>query len=350
MTGFDTVQPADSLEFCPHPQASGVFVCGTYKLNERSGAGDATTPLRQGQCLVFHFDGSSKSDGLGFRQTQAIEFPAIPDMKWCHTIPPTNPILGVADSEANITVLQWRIHEFTLEKLYSVTCASQETLCLSLDWCNRKTRAAGLGDLVVSLSNGSLCLLRPLDDGKLYKTNEWFAHEYESWIAAWDYWDTNIIYSGGDDSTLNFWDIRQNFTRPFFTNRRFDAGVTAIQSHPFIENLIAVGSYNNNVSLFDRRKASVSLSEVDVKGGVWRVKWNPHENRKRDLLVASMRDGFKVLHYENGMHQGQVLQRFDDHESLAYGVDWSFEPPSEDGKQVVGSCSFYDHLLHIWRA
>jgi diphthamide biosynthesis protein 7 len=148
---------------------------------------------------------------------------------------------------------------------------------------------------------------------------------------------------------------------------RFEAGVTTVQSHLHVENLIAVGrydslrvlllndtsyfhSYNNMVTLFDRRKASVALSEVDVGGGVWRVKWNPQENRKGDLLAACMRDGFKVLHYEDGMWQGQIVQRFDDHDSLAYGVDWSFEPPAEDGKQLVGSCSFYDHILHIWRA
>jgi hypothetical protein len=57
-------------------------------------------------------------------------------------------------------------------------------------------RSSGPGNLVVSMSNGSLCLLRPTDGGKLLKTNEWLAHEYEPWIAAWDYWDTNIIYSG----------------------------------------------------------------------------------------------------------------------------------------------------------
>lgn len=143
--------------------------------------------------------------------------------------------------------------------------------------------------------------------------------------------------------------------------------MTTIQSHPHVENLIAVGrydnatvltltdtssfnSYNNVVSLIDRRKATIALSEIDVGGGVWRVKWNPQENRKEDLLVACMRDGFKVLHYEEGMQQGRVVHRFDDHESLAYGVDWSFEPPAEDGTQVVGSCSFYDHMLHVWRA
>jgi len=150
--------------------------------------------------------------------------------------------------------------------------------------------------------------------------------------------------------TLKFWDVRQDLVRPFFVNRRFEAGVTTVQSHLHVESLIAVGSYNNMVTLFDRRKASVALSEVDVGGGVWRVKWNPQENRKGDLLAACMRDGFKVLHYEDGMWQGQIVQRFDDHDSLAYGVDWSFEPPAEDGKQLVGSCSFYDHILHIWRA
>lgn len=105
------------------------------------------------------------------------------------------------------------------------------------------------------------------------------------------------------------------------------------------------------VTLFDRRKASVSLSEVDVGGGVWRVKWNPQENRKGDLLAACMRDGFKVLRYEDGVWQGQIVQPFDDHDSLAYGVDWSFEPLAEDGKQLVGSCVsmtiYYIYLTSI---
>ena len=102
--------------------------------------------------------------------------------------------------------------------------------------------------------------------------------------------------------------------------------------------------------LFDRRKPSVSLSEIDVGGGVWRVKWNPHENRKQDLLVACMHDGFKTLKYESGMGRGTIMQRFDVHKSLAYGVDWSVQLPTEDNKQIVGSCSFYDHLVHVWTA
>lgn len=67
MTAFDTIYPADSLEFCPHPCAQGIFVCGTYKLDEPTNTNGATSSLqdleteqpqqrkqrRRGKCLVF---------------------------------------------------------------------------------------------------------------------------------------------------------------------------------------------------------------------------------------------------------------------------------------------------------
>ncbi|PFH54482.1 hypothetical protein AMATHDRAFT_52085 [Amanita thiersii Skay4041] len=350
-SGFNTVFPADSLEFCPHPQATDVFVCGTYKLNKR-GDEDENSPAqqhRQGQCLVFRTYDADGTDEPTFNQVQKFDFPAIPDMKWCHTSHSTEPILAVADSEGGVTTLQWKCHE-TLEKMQFITCAENDSLCLSLDWSSRRIPQSSLGNLVVSVSDGSLHLLRPADAGDLIHTNTWHAHDYEPWIAAWNHWDTNIIYSGGDDLKLKAWDIRSGFSQPMFVNRRFDAGVTTIQNHPFIEHLLAVGSYNNTVYLYDMRKPLVAMSQLDVGGGVWRVKWHPHENRNRDLLVACMRDGFKVLQYNTSMDQGQVIQRFDAHQSLAYGVDWSLANPSANGKSIVGSCSFYDHVLHIWRA
>ena len=93
---------------------------------------------------------------------------------------------------------------------------------------------------------------------------------------------------------------------------------------------------------------SRATETLEVGGGAWRVKWHPSPSRKHDLLVACMHDGCKVIH-TRGLLEGesQVLQRHDRHESMAYGVDWSFGE-IESTKTLVASCSFYDHALHLW--
>jgi len=148
---------------------------------------------------------------------------------------------------------------------------------------------------------------------------------------------------------LKSWDIRLDCSRPLFINKRFDAGVTSIQSNPHIEHLLAVGSYDNKVKLFDTRNPFIPVTEIDVGGGAWRVKWHPCFTRKNDLLVACMHDGFKVISFmldHDNIH-GEIVKRFDTHESLAYGADWSFSL-QEDGKTLIATCSFYDHKLHLW--
>jgi diphthine methyl ester acylhydrolase len=50
--------------------------------------------------------------------------------------------------------------------------------------------------MVTSLSDGNLVLLRPGSHGGLTVTEKWHAHDHEPWIAAWNYWDGNVIFSG----------------------------------------------------------------------------------------------------------------------------------------------------------
>lgn len=79
MTGYDTVWPADSAEFCPHPDAADIFVVGTYKLEETEKTGlppsagdgpdDSGTPppevpkkpqKRRGKCMLFRLQHDDK--------------------------------------------------------------------------------------------------------------------------------------------------------------------------------------------------------------------------------------------------------------------------------------------------
>ncbi|KAF8973930.1 WD-40 repeat-containing protein [Flammula alnicola] len=372
MATFDTVLPADSLEFCPTANFQDIFVCGTYKLVDQQQSSELeaipiseaesssrVTQTRRGHCLVFQVT-PDPDGGLPFQRIQSFDLPAILDMKWCHRSSTAPPVLGIADSEGNITIHEWR--EQSLIQIDSVRCAPSDTLVLSLDWSNRRSGGTELGSLVASLSSGSLCILSPTERASLSITETWHAHDYAPWVAAWNYWDTNIIYSGGDDLKLKSWDVRQGFTHPTFVNKRFDAGVTSIQSHPHVEHLLAVGSYDDTVKLFDGRKLSSPITEVDVGGGAWRVKWHPSETRKHDLLVACMHDGFKVVRFGSASDDidtsdgatfsdtPQVIKRNDDHESMAYGADWSYAPPLVNRETLIGGCSFYDHKMSLWSA
>ena len=144
------------------------------------------------------------------------------------------PLLAIADSEGHVTLHTYmsdtvssllprfwhfsRCLQRSLRKQQEITCAESDTLVLSLDWSDRRnsisyTSSPGhasphnvrgahtclhrsLGSLVVSLSNGSLSLLRENDSHELVVQETWHAHDYEPWIAAWNYWDPNIVYSG----------------------------------------------------------------------------------------------------------------------------------------------------------
>ncbi|KAI0348058.1 WD-40 repeat-containing protein [Trametopsis cervina] len=366
LAALDTVWPADSVEFCPHPDAVDILVCGTYKLEqpEPEPTGEAETDvgesipnrvgqLRRGKCLLFALDQGGSGTTL-----QEVVLPAVPDLKWCHRDPGQRPMLAAADTEGHVTLLEYVKDERILRTVQTIGCADSDVLCLSLDWSNRRLNSSDLGDLVVSMSNGSIALLRPENSTGMAVVDTWQAHDFEPWIAAWNYWDTNVIYTGGDDLKMKGWDVRQGFSQPTYVNKRFDAGVTSVQSHPYVEHLLAVGSYNDTVFLFDARKPLVPLTEVNVGGGAWRVKWHPSPERKDDLLVACMHDGCKVLRFndtaskEATAFNHSFTQRFDLHASMAYGADWSYayshsEKGSEDS--LIASCSFYDHAMYVWK-
>ena len=62
---IDTELPADSVEFCPHPDASNIFVCGTYKLEDQQsdqGVSRPASQIRRGQCLVFEVHSENSED------------------------------------------------------------------------------------------------------------------------------------------------------------------------------------------------------------------------------------------------------------------------------------------------
>lgn len=125
-------------------------------------------------------------------------------------------------------------------------------------------------------------------------------------------------------------------------------------------------SYDEHLRLFDARNIKQPLRKIHVGGGVWRTKWHPHVTRKSEVLLACMHGGFNIVDVDEiltgkdaseswsfGLEEENcaVTTRFDKHESIAYGVDWSRQQIEALGsRSVIASCSFYDHLMHMWHA
>ncbi|KAH9812196.1 WD40-repeat-containing domain protein [Melampsora americana] len=371
----DTIYTACSLEFCP--SKPNFWVCGLYQtvqLNEPQSVEDLESPKteRLGKCLLFEQKQSIRtaprggSDAhqskLDCKQLQQIDGPAILDQRW--TQDPDEPILITADAQGFLnsfvltddSVSYRRIFKLQdsgssqLRTIEKYSCA-KDTLCLALDISDKVQRTSDL-KVVTSLSNGEIVLMDlSSSNHRLEEKSRWHGHDFEPWTCGFDYWQPSTILTGGDDCKLKIWDTRSDTTQPIFTYKQFEGGVTAVRSHHLREHIYAVGSYDAHLRIFDKRYITKPVFDYDVGGGIWRLKWHP--TQVNHLLVAAMHNGFAVMNVpesESNENHIRVHTQFNEHDSLAYGADWGEEQRSEtqETSTIVGSCSFYDHLMHLW--
>ena len=339
---WDTGLYADCVEFCPFEPFLNVCVCGTYQLCEERSE-------RIGRLTVH----SVHQENVDLTPIQSLESPGILDVKWCRQKLDVV-LLASVDAEACV-------------KLYSLTSGNhlailhsqnigQDRLALSCDW-------AGCEKLVVSDSKGSITLLE-VSGTSSQVSRSWKAHDYESWVCSFDRHNSDLIYSGGDDSCLRLWDARTDCSQPVLVNRVHQMGVTSIETHPQDPQLLATGrycyllfvflchsnynlisfpSYDEVLRFWDKRFMKRTQNEISLGGGVWKLKWRP-EPHSTHLLVAAMHNGFHIV---NSSSEPVVAASYHEHTSLAYGCDWSKQEPVE-GHSLIATCSFYDHSLHIW--
>ncbi|XP_059192527.1 diphthine methyltransferase isoform X1 [Centropristis striata] len=416
---FDTELSADTVEWCPVSSSHDILVCGTYQLQKGAGEEDAT-PSRIGRLYLFEFRrAGSMSPPL--TELQRMDTAAILDLKWCHVPVSGEAVLGLADATGQLQLYTLQHSQEGGRSLHSL-CSSKvgpERLALSLDWSTGRMDSSSDVRVVCSDSAGCVSVLS-MAEGALMALSQWKAHDFEAWIAAFSYWDTQLVYSGGDDCKLKGWDLRLGPSCPTFTSKRHSMGVCSIHSNPHREHILATGSYDEQVLLWDGRNMRQPLSEIAVGGGVWRLKWHP--SHQHLLLAACMHNDFHILHCQQAL-EGRggacpMAASYILHNSLAYGADWSrlsleepapcspviaepkesltesgghlriqYESPTasfdtsleddagryipegiaappitptaisalnsnEDGPSMsclLASCSFYDHMLHVWR-
>ncbi|XP_055531435.1 diphthine methyltransferase isoform X3 [Wyeomyia smithii] len=322
---YDTEYSADSVEWCPHTPTQHLFVCGTYQLDKE----DQVRTARKGRVLLFSYRKATNSLAL----EQTIETAAVLDQKW-H---PASPVLAIVNASGQIMTYNLSPDGDKLIPTHTLTIqkeGGEEQLALSIDWTTRGDIAA------VSDSKGGLSIV-DFDERGLHQRLRVKAHSFEAWTCAFDRTDEHIIYTGGDDTLLNIYDIRC-FDVPVMKNKCHDAGVTSLLSMRHKENLLATGSYDDHLRIFDRRSMKSPISRTNLGGGVWRLKPNPH--RPDSILCACMYHNFSVVNL-NEDHSITVESEYFEHDSICYGCDWSYASDNSERDYYFASCSFYDHKL-----
>jgi diphthamide biosynthesis protein 7 len=347
------------------------------------------------------------------------------DMKWsrrCEHVPGAPegaaPLLALALSNGSVELLRLNsaagrggggIGQAAAAHLSRIAATpTQEAAALSLDWdyehgdgegseggggtCTRLAVSELRGGIAVwqceaaaagaTASGGSAtATLRAL--------HRWQAHALcgepiEVWITAFSRSNPQMIYSGADDGVFKLWDIRllRNDDggeaglagaapqRAALTSKDHGAGVCSLQCHPFREHVLATGSYDEIVRVWDERALGRGpVAQCSVGGGVWRLKWHPARERGDWLLAACMRGQARLLRLTCDAAAGvgeepaeaaaeavactidtAVLYEGHESEELTYGADWLRCGRNLSSPQpAVATCSFYDHALHVWR-
>lgn len=334
LQAVDTEFTADSVEWCPLEGRRHLLACGTYQLR-RPDAGSGSKGgleveephVRLGRLYLYSFNEDGSTFSLA--EVQRRDTAAILDMKWCHIPVAGSALLGLADASGSIQLYRLRGSEKSsslLQPLSSIILEEQ-SLALSLDWSTGNCGRASDQPLKIISSNskGQLHFLMVDEAGlRPLHVTSWQAHHFEAWIAAFNYWQTDVVYSGGDDGFLKGWDTRMPAVS-IFSSKRHSMGVCSIQSSPHREHILATGSYDEHVLLWDMRNMKQPWADTPVQGGVWRLKWHPVHHHL--LLAACMHSGFRILSCQKTMEEKQEVVVLASHtlpNSLVYGADWSW--------------------------
>lgn len=92
----------------------------------------------------------------------------------------------------------------------------------------------------------------------------------------------------------------------------------------------------------------VPLSVLKMPGTLWRLKWDPFS--RNHILAACMLGGAHII---ADVDRPKIIDSCYEHQNITYGADWCYLNESEvktfadDGNCIIGTCSFYDHLLCV---
>lgn len=201
--------------------------------------------------------------------------------------------------------------------------------------------------LATSDSLGHISIRRSLPTGDLATLAVRRVHDAEAWCThVAELTAGTTVMSGGDDGVLAAFETRSEDIVWKCRGAHDGVGVTCVTGCPYDALTVFSGGYDDRIRVWDTRLMKNCVEEVDVLGGVWRMRFHP--TLSRTLLFAAMYKGAGILSCgdENGL---QVVARYPEHDSIVYGAEWLGSlMVDEDERSVALTASFYDKQIRLW--
>ena len=131
------------------------------------------------------------------------------------------------------------------------------------------------GTLAVSAADGSFRVVREETSSVEVVDAIEGAHDLEMWAVAFDLARADVLYTGADDCAFKVWDLRAASRATVVNRKTHGAGETCVSPSPHDDTIVAMGSCDDHLRLWDVRALKSPVSELNIGGGVWRCRWDP---------------------------------------------------------------------------
>uniref|UniRef100_M8B056 Histone-binding protein RBBP4-like N-terminal domain-containing protein n=1 Tax=Aegilops tauschii TaxID=37682 RepID=M8B056_AEGTA len=212
------------------------------------------------------------------------------------------------------------------------------------------------GHLLSGSDDAQICLWDITANGKNKTLDAYQIFKFHDGVVedvAWHLRHEYLFGSVGDDHHLLIWDMRSPApTKPVQSVVAHQGEVNCLAFNPFNEWVVATGSTDKTVKLFDLRKIDTSLHTFDChKEEVFQVGWSP----KNETILASCCLGRRLMVWDlSRIDQEQTPEDAEDgppellfihggHTSKISDFSWN---PCEDW--VLASVA-EDNILQIWQ-
>ncbi|KAJ3674517.1 hypothetical protein LUZ60_005133 [Juncus effusus] len=211
------------------------------------------------------------------------------------------------------------------------------------------------GHLLSGSDDAQICLWDIKGNSKNKTLDAFQTFKYHDGVVedvAWHLRHEYLFGSVGDDHHLLIWDFRSRDLQPVQKVIAHQGEVNCLAFNPFNEWIVATGSTDKTVKLFDLRKINTPLHTFDShKEDVFQVGWSP----KNETILASCCLGRRLMVWDlSRIDQEQTAEDSEDgppellfihggHTSKISDFSWN---PCEDW--VIASVA-EDNILQIWQ-